>query len=187
MNEEALIKRIGGLTHACSTLAKTIAAFEHVLIKENEAIERSDIKELEAITQEKIFFGTKIEEGVAEIRKQMNYLHSHLDFEKQDKDSLQIENLVETLRALPPSFSPSFAQLDQAISSLESSMDELKQARTAVFPKIEANAYMVKKLLQYHRETYAFWQAVAQQSEAVYGKTGKAVTGTQRSILSVRT
>lgn len=185
MNQDALIKRMGILSQACRAMAKTILDFDSILAKENSAIARSDINELELITQEKIFFGAKVEEGAGNIKKQMGHLQSMLGLGGDERDGLQVEKLLDHLQEMKKNHD--YVGLDQGLVALEKSILEMSQARKAIFPKIEANAYMVKKLLQYHRETYAFWQAVAQQSEAVYGKTGKAVTGSQKSILSVRT
>ena len=185
MNHDILTKRIDQLTQSCQALTLKLCGFEEVLSKEAAAIARSEIKELEAITQEKVSFGEKIDEFVTDIRRHLLFLQAATDDDSHNPEGMQIEDFIIKTRL---NFQKeNQTDVDLSLLRLETSVQELKQARMVIFPKIEANAYMVKKLLQYHRETYAFWQAVAQESEGVYGKTGRSVSSTQKSILTVRT
>jgi flagellar biosynthesis/type III secretory pathway chaperone len=185
MNQDVLNKKLEQLILACGALKKTILSFERILEKEVEAVGRSEIKELDVITQEKIFFGQKVEEFAQEIRRLLLFFESNLDLSELNGEHLQIESLIDQLRSGAKFQKIPIVDLD--IQRLEKAVQELRQARMHIFPKIEANAYMVKKLLQYHRETHAFWQAVAHDSEAVYGKSGRTLGGSQKSLLTVRT
>lgn len=185
MNSELILKRVAALTLSCDALARTIRGFEVILRQENEAISRSDINELEAITQHKVYFGDKVDSAVQEIRKIVMMLDGELRIKSLDKTSeIQLSSVLQALLASPLGQSEA---AEPRLAALARSIEDLRNSRTEIFPKIEANAYMVNKLLQYHRETYAFWQSIAQDSEAIYGKSGKTVASGQRSILTVRT
>ncbi len=184
MNYEPLLKRLATLVLSCDGLTRLIRGFDDILTKENDAIGRSDINELEAITQHKLFFGAKLEESVEEIRKSINSITLNLGKKLPEGDELQLTPLIKFLKA---DAIAAGNDGDQAIAALEKATETLRLSRAEIFPKIESNAYMVARLLQYHRETYAFWQSVAQDSEATYSKSGKTLTSGQRSILSVRT
>ncbi|HET9240476.1 MAG TPA: flagellar export chaperone FlgN [Oligoflexus sp.] len=180
MTPDILVKKMEALGRLCQQLEGALAAFDTVLDRENTAIARSDIHELESITQEKVAFGMGVEDRAQKIRKAIDEFAAYLQI-PHSNEPIQLE---EILHQLEKNLAGSF---DEALATLGGHVKALAAERQRIFPKIEANAYMVKKLLQYHRETYAFWQAVASESEAVYGKTGKAVTAPKKSILTVRT
>lgn len=180
MTPDILVKKMEGLGRLCQQLQVALAAFDTVLDRENNAIARSDIHELEAITQEKVAFGMGVEDRAQKIRRAIDELAAFLQIPHAN-EPIQLEELLTQLEKNLA------GTMDDALTNLGSHIKALAAERQHIFPKIEANAYMVKKLLQYHRETYAFWQAVASESEAVYGKTGKAVSGPKKSILTVRT
>jgi flagellar biosynthesis/type III secretory pathway chaperone len=180
MTPDILVKKMEALGRLCVHLQAALAAFDTVLDRENSAIARSDIHELESITQEKVAFGTGVEDKAQKIRKAIDEFAVYLQL-GHPNEPIQLE---EILNHLEKNLAGS---MDEALATLGGQVKALSHERQRIFPKIEANAYMVKKLLQYHRETYAFWQSVASESEAVYGKTGKAVSGSKKSILTVRT
>jgi len=180
MTPDILVKKMEALGRLCLQLQGALAAFDTVLDRENAAIARSDINELESITQEKVAFGMGVEDRAQKIRKAIDEFAAYLQI-AHSNEPIQLE---EILHQLEKNLAGSF---DEALATLADQVKALSAERQRIFPKIEANAYMVKKLLQYHRETYVFWQAVASESEAVYGKTGKAVAAPKKSILTVRT
>ncbi len=180
MTPDILVKKMEALGRLCRQLQVALAAFDTVLDRENEAIARSDIHELEAITQEKVAFGTGVEDRAQKIRRSIDEFAAFLKL-SHSNEPIQLEDMLDQLEQNLA------GSMDDALAQLRDHVKALAAERQRIFPKIEANAYMVKKLLQYHRETYAFWQAVASESEAVYGKTGKAVSGPKKSILTVRT
>lgn len=180
MTPDILVKKMEALGRLCQQLQGALAAFDTVLDRENEAIARSDIHELEAITQEKVAFGMGVEDRAQKIRKAIDEFAAFLMI-AHSNEPIQLEEILNQLEKKLA------GSMDDALAHLRDHIKALAAERQRIFPKIEANAYMVKKLLQYHRETYAFWQAVASESEAVYGKTGKAVSGPKKSILTVRT
>jgi hypothetical protein len=180
MTPDILVKKMEALGRLCQQLEGALAVFDTVLDRENTAIARSDIHELESITQEKVAFGMGVEDRAQKIRKAIDEFAAYLHI-PHSNEPIQLE---EILNQLEKNLAGSF---DVALAALAGHVKALSVERQRIFPKIEANAYMVKKLLQYHRETYAFWQAVASESEAVYGRTGKAVAAPKKSILTVRT
>ena len=184
MGRDALMKRLESLRLSVRQMTEMMRHFEAVVDKENAAIARSDINELEAITQEKSFFGTKLEEAVQALQKQLHDLYPLLGLNRAASE-VRIEEFLQDLSCFRES--QGTVDWDASIDGLAFEMNQLRETRWRLFPKIEANSYMVRKLLQYHRETYAFWQAVAQESETVYGKTGKTRAAVQKSILTVRT
>lgn len=180
MTPDILIKKMEALGRTCQQLEVALAAFDSVIDRENEAIRRSDINELETITQEKMVFGLAVEDKAQKIRKAIDEFADFLKI-THENEPIQLEAILDQLQKnLTGSVAP-------ALDKLATQIKALAAERLRIFPKIEANSYMVKKLLQYHRQTYAFWQAVASESEAVYGKTGKAVMAPKKSILTVRT
>jgi hypothetical protein len=180
MTPDILVKKMEALGRLCLQLQTVLTAFDTVLDRENSAIARSDIHELEAITQEKLAFGAGVEDKAQKIRRAIEDLASCLQLGSQG-EPLQLEAVLDHLQKNLP------RELDEPLILLGQQIKALATERQRIFPKIESNAYLVKKLLQYHRETYVFWQAVASESEAVYGKTGKAVSAAKKSILTVRT
>ncbi len=181
MAPDILARRIDELTRFCQQLQQALTGFEAVIDRENEAIRRSDINELEIITQEKIAFGMAVEDKSQKIRHAIDEVASAMEVESDPDQPLQLDGLMLKLQQ---KFKGS---LDKALDRLDHQIKSLAAERFKIFPKLESNAYMVRKLLQYHRETYVFWQAVASDSESVYGKTGRAVTPAKKSILTVRT
>lgn len=186
MTREATLKHLKALTEACVQLSSALLAFEAVLVRENSAISRSDINELESITDEKIAFGEKVKSLVRRLSERMDEFVALVGGKRiSDDEERQLSEFSKFVRGQIARESD--AAIDQALDEFEKQVEEVKAVRQKVFPQIEVNAYLVKKLLQYHRETYAFWQAVAQEAEATYGQSGKTKSTTQRSILSVRT
>ncbi|HYX34066.1 MAG TPA: flagellar export chaperone FlgN [Oligoflexus sp.] len=180
MTPDILVKKMEALGRTCQQLQGTLTSFDGVLERENDAIRRSDIHELEGITQEKVAFGQAVEDKAQKIRKSIDELAAFLQLAPQN-EAIQLEDILDQLQKNLA------GPMDAALAKLAEQIQALAAERQRIFPKIEANAYLVKKLLQYHRETYIFWQAVASESEAVYGKSGKAVMAPKKSILSVRT
>lgn len=181
MTPDILVKKMEALGRICQQLHGALAAFETVIDRENDAIRRSDINELESITQEKMAFGMAVEDKALKIRKAIDELAAFLQLAPQNEQQIQLEEILDQLQKNLA------GPMDGALQKLAEQVRALATERQRIFPKIESNAYMVKKLLQYHRETYAFWQAVASESEAVYGKSGKALAAPKKSILTVRT
>jgi flagellar biosynthesis/type III secretory pathway chaperone len=189
MKRDATLKQLNALAEVCVQLSAAMQAFEDVVIRENSAIARSDIQELAAITDEKIAFGEQLKSKVRRLAERMDEFVSFMGLKRiAGDDERQLSEFVKAVKAslIGSAEDPT---LSEALSAFESRAEELKEMRQKLFPQIEVNAYLVKKLLQYHRETYAFWQSVADESESTYGDTGKTKqkSSGQRSILSVRT
>ncbi|NRA67068.1 MAG: flagellar protein FlgN [Pseudobacteriovorax sp.] len=53
--------------------------------------------------------------------------------------------------------------------------------------KIEANKYLIEKLLNHHRETYRFWQGIISESQATYGAKGLPKDQVATSTLTIKT
>ncbi len=179
--------RLNKVTELCSSLYLVLQEFEVVITKENAAIGRSDLAELEAITDDKIIFGEKVKKQIRALKEAMENLAFEVgDFKLDSDDDRQLTQFVSLVREKLLKDHPG---LEADLKRMEDWSQKLKNLRLHIFAKVETNAYLVKKLLEYHRETYAFWQAVARESEAVYGQTGKTKYGnnSQKSILNVRT
>lgn len=180
--------RLNKVTELCSSLYLVLQEFEVVITKENAAIGRSDLVELEAITDDKIIFGEKVKKQIRALKEAMEALAIEVGgVEVDSDDDRQLTHFVSMVREQLLKEHPG---LETELKRMEEWSLKLKNLRLQIFAKVETNAYLVKKLLEYHRETYAFWQAVARESEAVYGQTGKTKYGngsSQKSILNVRT
>lgn len=187
-HSDRVSNRLTKVIEVCATLYQGLTEFEAVVLKENEAIGRSDLEELEAITEEKVLFGDRTAKQIQALQEAMDLLGVELgDIPRRSREDKQLSNFVEhvegRLRALHP-------ELDTKINQLTTWAKNLKTLRQKIFVQVETNAYLVQRLLDYHRETYAFWQAVARDSESGYGKTGKTKygqSGPSKSLLTVRT
>ncbi|MCX6131078.1 MAG: flagellar export chaperone FlgN [Proteobacteria bacterium] len=186
MTSDQLPKKIESLVRLCGQLQAILSGFERVVERENNAIRRSDINELESLTEEKTAFGNAVEDKAQRIREIMEDLSGVVGLSRSGDSSLQLDEmciyLLNWVKAEPERL-----DFQDSINHLTEAVNDLAKERFKIFPKLEANSYLVKKLLQYHRETYIFWQSVASDSEAVYGKTGRSLTPAKKSILSVRT
>jgi len=187
VGNQGIGNRLNSVTEQCASLYQVLKDFEGVITRENEAIGRSDLAELEAITDEKIIFGEKVKKQILALKQAMDHLAVEVgDVDLEADDDRQLTRFVATIRSQVLASHPG---LDADLKRMEAGAAKLKELRLQIFAKVETNAYLVKKLLEYHRETYAFWQAVARESEAVYEKSGKTKYGSapQKSILNVRT
>ncbi len=179
--------RLSKVIDTCVQLHQVLADFEKVVLKENDAIGRSDLKELEDITDEKLIFGDRVKKQIRALKEAMDFLAFELgSTEHEADDDRQLAEFVANIRPRLVARNP---ELEPKMKQMEDWVRKLKDLRLAIFAKLETNAYLVKRLLEYHRETYAFWQEVARESEATYGQTGKTKVGgpAQKSLLTVRT
>ncbi|RYZ65504.1 MAG: hypothetical protein EOP09_14140 [Proteobacteria bacterium] len=187
MGNQGVGIRLSKVSEYCASLYNVLKEFEGVITQENAAIGRSDLAELESITDEKIVFGEKVKKQIRALKEAMDHLAIEVGSTGIDtNDDRQLTNWVALIREPLLAAHP---ELDADLKAMENWAQKLKELRLHIFAKVETNAYLVQKLLVYHRETYAFWQAVARESESVYGQTGKTKygNGPQKSILNVRT
>lgn len=187
-DNDRVSNRLTKVTEVCATLYQGLMEFQAIIMKENEAIGRSDLHELENITEEKVLFGDRTSKQIQALQEAMDLLASELgDIPRKTKDDKQLSNFVEKVEGRLRKNHP---ELETKINQLTSWSLSLKNLRTKIFAQVETNAYLVQRLLDYHRETYAFWQAVALDSESGYGKTGKTKygqSGPSKSLLKIRT
>ncbi len=188
VNKDRVSQKLEKATEICSSLYLCLQEFEQVVQKENEAIGRSDLSELELITDEKLLFGDRTSKHIQKLLEVMAQLADDLgEISFRSSDDKQLSHFSDALERRIHMVCP---ELDTQMNQFSSWVKSLKDLRIKVFAQIETNAYLVQKLLDYHRETYAFWQAVAQESESGYGKSGKAKyghSGPSKSLLTVRT
>ena len=78
MTPDILVKKMEALGRLCLQLQGALVAFDTVLDRENAAIARSDINELEGITQEKVAFGMGVEDRAQKIRKAIDEFAAYL-------------------------------------------------------------------------------------------------------------
>lgn len=187
-NNDRVAVRLTKVIDVCALLYQCLKEFEEVVLKENEAIGRSDLVELEEITDQKILFGDRTSKQIQALQEAMDLLGMELgEISRRSQDEKQLIYFVELVQKRVRNLYP---ELETQIQLLGTWSKSLKDLRHKVFAQIETNAYLVQKLLDYHRETYAFWQAVALDSETGYGKTGKTKygqSGPSKSLLTVRT
>lgn len=187
-NKDRVAVRLTRVIDVCVLLYQSLKEFEEIVLKENEAIGRSDLQELESITDQKIHFGDQTSRQIQVLQEAMDLLAMEVgEIPRRSWDERQLAQSVKLIQDRVLSLYPDF---DLLVARLGAWSLTLKNLRYKVFAQIETNAYLVQKLLDYHRETYAFWQAVALDSESGYGKTGKTKygqSGPSKSLLTVRT
>ncbi|RZA18020.1 MAG: hypothetical protein EOP10_21725 [Proteobacteria bacterium] len=186
--QDRVAHRLDKVIDVCAQLFQCLKDFEAIVLKENDAIGRSDLMELEAITEEKILYGDRTSKQIQALQEVMDLLAMDLgNIPRRTADDKQLTTFV---RAANQKVKLLYPELTTKMNQFSTWSESLKTLRVKVFAQIETNAYLVQKLLDYHRETYAFWQAVAQESESGYGKSGKTKYGQggpSKSLLTVRT
>lgn len=187
-NLDRVNARLTKVNEVCATLYQSLKEFEVIVLKENDAIGRSDLAELEGITDDKVLFGDRTSKTIQALQDAMDNLGDELgDLPRKTREERQLSHFVDHVEGR---LRAEYPELETAIKQLVSWSESLKDLRTKIFAQVETNAYLVQRLLDYHRETYAFWQAVARDSESGYGKTGKTKyghNGPSKSLLTVRT
>jgi hypothetical protein len=187
-NHGAVAARLSKVIDVCSALHQGLTEFEAVVLRENEALSRSDLAELEAITDEKVFFGDCTSRSIVALMEAMELLAKDLGAPtSRGPDGRQLTHFVDEVQPLLRNMHPN---LEPQIAHLSQWAKKLKMLRVQVFAQIETNAYLVQRLLDYHRQTYAFWQTVARDSESGYSRSGKTKygqSGPSKSLLTVRT
>ncbi len=188
MNKDRVSQKLDKAIEICSSLYLCLQEFELVVLKENEAIGRSDLAELEAITDEKLLYGDRTSKHIQRLLDLMVQLADEVgEISLRTQDDKQLTQFSVSLKLRVTKV---FPELDSQLNQFSSWVQSLKDLRMKIFAQIETNAYLVQRLLDYHRDTYAFWQAVAQESESGYGKSGKTKygqSGPSKSLLTVRT
>ncbi len=186
--QDRVAHRLDKVIDVCAQLYQSLKDFEAVVLKENDAIGRSDLVELEEITDQKVIYGDRTSKLIQTLQEVMDLLAMDLgNIPRRTADDKQLSNFVliagEKVRVLYP-------ELVTKMNQFSTWAESLKALRLKIFAQVETNAYLVQRLLDYHRETYAFWQSVARESESGYGKSGKTKygqSGPSKSLLTVRT
>lgn len=182
-----LVSNLESYYKLCEKLRRALNQFESTLIREANAVGRSDLAELESITQEKTVFASTIEKYIASLGDLSDQI-LYKDLGIGESESNRFKNVSDIISPIREHLKPDRnSELEVLLVKVENSIDELKSLRKTLHPRIEANAYLVKKLLEYHRDVYAFWMNTLGETESVYSNTGKSKAGQQRSILTVRT
>ncbi len=177
------------LSRAVKVFLQEIHCLDELLLREAEAIGKSDLEQIEILTSEKILLSQRMELLVAEIRDlelSLRQDFGEVAYDSKKSFHLSIKDLIYDIEKLLKNSEKS-NEIEGLLAKLNSDVTQLISERKRIFPQVESNTYLIKKLLHYHRETYAFWQSVAGDSESTYGQTGKSKLLPQRSILSVRT
>lgn len=191
-NIEKLVAILSNFRELLDSLMDSLTELEHILIAEEKAIQESNLNQIEKIVPSKEKLGSQIEKAIIAVRTQLEQLfQGTLNPEICPKKSnLELSDLVTVLTTIESSMK-NLGLASQVFlhiaSKVKTRAKKVMQLRVKLLPRIEANSYLVRKLLSYHQETYRFWQSLAYEAESVYSSHGRTKTTKSQSILEVKT
>lgn len=191
-NIEKLVSDLGAIQELAVSLHQQLEAVEKILDDEEAAIGTSDLKSIEAIVPKKESCGQGIEKLTQKLKSAIAGLRNYPQFAGlRSKEGLDVSEFIQRLEQLQAQVGEqrelASQVLDYMMSKTRESCISLRERRYILQPKIEANAYLVRRLLHHHHETFRFWQNLAQETEAVYGAEGKTKAQNGHSMLEIKT
>lgn len=190
-NIEKLVATFSSLGEKLESVLKLMEAFSRILDKEEAAVRVSDINQIEETVKRKEEIGRLIEQDIQSIRKGIfDVCIISSPCEKADQETCDLSQLIDATEKIDSALSDkNFAS--QVLIHLTAKVTENSRRvirfRVELQPKVEANGYLVRRLLVHHQETYRFWQSLISEAESVYGAMGKTKAAQSQSMLEVKT
>lgn len=189
---ENLVSVLSSMKEQLDALMKSLADFDRILIAEEKAIQTSDLILIEKIVPEKLRIGSEVERSIQLLKSHLEQffqggwiMRSH-----SSKAALDLSDLIVFLMEVDGRLDRSNLAsqvLTHLSAKIKLVVNEVIQFRKKLQPKIEANSYLVRKLLVHHQETYRFWQSLVLEAESVYNSYGTTKSAKSQSILEVKT
>ena len=192
MRNDKLIYSLSELDRVLVELNEIYNSFFQVILAEEEAITRSDLSKIEEIIPEKVACGGAIETSINKVSSIMQSLAS--EFAKDSKvpkgSDISLSNLVSILETIG-GVKQDNEELDNkvlthTIKKLKVGIDNMLQSHRDIYPKVEANKYLVDSLLENHRQTHRFWLSMISESQGTYGSKGAPTQQNLTSMISVK-
>ncbi len=125
--------RLSRVSESSAALYQVLQDFESVIDRENAAIGRSDLLELESITEDKIIFGEKVKKQIRTLKESMDDLAGGVaDVSLDSHDDRQLTNFVAIIREPLLLAHP---ELESDLKSMEDWVTKLKSFRLKIFAK----------------------------------------------------
>lgn len=190
-DNQALIVQFSNMREQITCLIEHLKEMDNIIQDEATAVNISDLRAIEILVPNKETLAAKIEKAIVALRDDLRDLKSKgILVQESNKEGLDLSDLLTGLSSLKSASTARNMEsqvLQHTIEKLSESTRLLIDLRKHTHPKIEANAYLVRKLLQHHQETYLFWQSVVLETESVYGSHGRTKIANTKSILEIKT
>jgi len=189
---EILVSLLSSVREQLDILMNGLKEFDQILTAEEKAVQTSDLILIEKIVPEKERIGNLIEKAIQFIRSQLEVFSQGgwITRANSSKVSFDLSDLIQALSEIDNQLDRSNLA-SQVLTHLSTKINvvatEVIQFRKKIQPKIEANSYLVRRLLLHHQETYRFWQSLVLEAEAVYSSYGTTKSAKSQSILEVKT
>ncbi|MFW7377890.1 MAG: hypothetical protein ACOH5I_03660 [Oligoflexus sp.] len=189
---ENLVALLSSMRDLLTLIAEGLIEFEKILDAEEYAIQKSDLKTIEKIVPEKERLGSQIAKTIQQLHQnlELSFREGLLCRRQESKSHIELTDLIEALKLIEDTMDRSdlASQVILHLSpKIQKTALEVISLRMKLQPKIEANSYLVRRLLSHHQETYRFWQSLISEAESVYSSYGKTKSLKSQSILEVKT
>ena len=178
------------LTETLEGICQLFDEVTDLITAEHDLIKVSDLNGIEKITREKVDLGAKVEASCNDLANVFDNLKESLVDHGllSSGETIDLGSLVNALDLVEADQDSTEGKLlHHSKAKLVKYFGEFKEKRASYQPLIEMNQYLIKKLLEHHRETYRFWQSIATESEATYGDKGQSKGGKPQPVIQVKT
>ena len=188
---ESIVSAIAQMTHHLSLIQQDYLEMRGVIQQEKEIISARDLEAHEKHVKRKSKVGRDIVDNAEKIMNLWRRIKTTVT-DQGAKPSPHMANISDLLVYLQDWIgqlqASDFAKkiLYHAIDKLKERLDAFAVLRDKISPEIEANAYLVERLLQRHHDFRRFIQQEIDGSSAVYNARGSQDTRDPLPMLRVR-
>ena len=174
---EQLIEVASRLKESVADLYQAYARMPEVLGREERAIAAHDYVEVRAKCDEKEALSDRIEalfSTMTAAGERINHLANQVLSEAPVRPTT-LSQYVELLQVLSAHFgTTAFAGqvLSHVVKGLQELVTQFFGLYLQVKPQIEANRYLVTKMMTFFQQSYRFWTEVSEQQATSYNKSG---------------
>lgn len=191
---QKLIACLTTMRELLTELEFNLKSLSTVIQDEQDAIQRGQLPIIEGIVKKKVQVGNLIEQEVTLFSSQVDDLGQ--DFNELSNagasGDVKLSGFARGLILLQARMKREMSEtaykiMSHLVEALTATTDRVVSLSRDLSPKIKANAYLVRKLLFHHQETYRFWQSIAQDTQSVYSAKGRSQAQSSSSIFRVKT
>lgn len=176
---------------ALSDVHDAYVTFPTLIQKEHLAMKKSDLAEVERITDEKIAIGQQVDKLFSELSvasERLAELHAEI-CQSNKKASRNVSECIDLFKEIREVFREKGfgAQVfDHVLNGFEQIFHKFLEVKGKTKPVIERNKYVLTKMITARQENYRFWQEVAAGALASYDVSGKKKSKKSSSVLSIK-
>lgn len=190
MSTERLIYSLGNLESTLDELNTHYISFHEVIQLEQIAIEASNLIEIENILPEKISLGDHIESSIHKVSSIFQRIvESISSISTINTTEISLSNISDVLDSILIELGDKNLEikvLKHSASKVKKKIKSMQDLHEDLYPKIEANKYLVDTLLDNHRQTHRFWLGLISESQGTYGAHGSHNKQNLTSMISVK-